>query len=395
MNVTLRHVVCACAASFAAVSIASAQPPAGVQTIVQEALDGQCGVTTVVSGLTAAATIDVEIDKNRVRRTTMEAPGGTFAVALTGPLETGDEIRVLVNGALIRHANDNPRRVVARPAGIGPECRVPRVAGFDDRTNFEASGYLGWAFDNFAPNEVGGYINAASAASTHARFIGGTNAEYRFWPHDIEKRNSSDVQVWLSAETLHGVRTADVNCKDTPELNVCSKSTSEKFLGILEHASSLEVFIDPRIEFATIQRESDTPIKAYVTARFGFLAVEGAGHTYRNHHVGGGILAPSGTFAGSYVETGWGISEMFHEAEATISGDAGEPHWDRWKIDAMLMFDMVPGWKDRANPFKRLGGGMRGFVQIYIDRHGPNSKNPDSVQSFAGMQFDFGSAFGR
>jgi hypothetical protein len=79
---------------------------------------------------------------------------------------------------------------------------------------------------------------------------------------------------------------------------------------------------------------------------------------------------------------------MFHEA----SGEPGG--WDRMKIDASLTFDFVPGWKDRINPLKRMASATRGFVELYLDQS-PGSKNPQSVQSFAGIQFDFRDAFGK
>jgi hypothetical protein len=365
---------------------AAAQPAAATWPTPPYA--GDCTVVTQISGLTPGTdVVELQLDRARLARQTAGNPNERIVVQLKGPLADGDELRVLLTRG--NRATVIGTVAVTSLANVAPACGDAE-ADFDDREAFGVTGYLGNAFDNFAPNEVGNYIQSSENLSTtdiKSRYIAGVDAEYRFW----RMKRHPDVQFWLSTETLYGLRTADVDCRTSPTLPVCQTSFDptkkpEQFLFILNHASSLEAFISPRLEFFTFH--ADTPAKLYVTARLGFLAVENAAHVYRNDHIGLGVLAPVGPFAGSFAEIGWGRSAMFHEA----NGD--KPGWDRMKIDATVLFDIVPGWRERLNPFKRMASATRGFIEIYIDQ-APGGSAPDSVQTFVGVQFDFRDAFGK
>jgi hypothetical protein len=136
----------------------------------------------------------------------------------------------------------------------------------DERSVFEASGFVGSVFDNFAPNESGGYTNpvaTAEATVVRSRWTAGVAAQYRLFgqPGDT-------YQLWLVSYTLHGVRTGDVDCRVQNPPPVCSRTatTGDKFLFVLEHASTLEAHIDARFEFATLQKDSELPIKVFAAA---------------------------------------------------------------------------------------------------------------------------------
>jgi len=251
----------------------------------------------------------------------------------------------------------------------------------DDRAVFEASGYLGRAFENFAQSDKNNYkpVNPDGTSRTdpgiNSRFLAGVEAQYRLFG---EKGHS--FQVWLASYTLHGVRTSDVDCSDGSSDPICKGTTSDKFLAILEHASSLEAHIDARVEFATLQKKSEMPIKAFAAARFGFVSVEGAPQVYNNDSLGVGILSPVGVFRGSSAQVAWGQSEQFQS----------NPGWNRLKIAGTLLFDLAPGFKDRLEFWKRLAGSPRAFIAITVDR---GRGGPDSVTTYVGMDFDLRGMF--
>jgi len=293
---------------------------------------------------------------------------------LADPLRQGDEVRVTVNGTTYTKLVAPARPDSHASCGVSA---IPPPG--DGRNAFEASGYLGTAFDNFAPNVVGAYQNADAASGTKSRWLAGVEAQYR-----LLGKASDTVQLWVATKTLHGVRSADVDCKQTPSVAVCSARapTSDKFLFILQHASTIEAHIDPRLEFLTLQPGSDVPTKIYITARFGFLDLEGAPKVFNSDGVGLGLVAPSGVFKNSMAQVEWGRSEQFQSNRS----------WNRLKIEGILAFDIMPGLRDQLEFWKRLGGASRVFIGISVDRN-PGGPGPDSVQSYVGIDFDLRRAF--
>ena len=97
---------------------------------------------------------------------------------------------------------------------------------------------------------------------------------------------------------------------------------------ILENATSVEAFATPRVEFFKVQRDSDSSAWLYATASIGFIALKEAPSVFRTTHVGLGLLADEGNFAGSFFEVGWGKNELF----AT--------KWNRLKVDGLLSFSL-------------------------------------------------------
>jgi len=195
-----------------------------------------------------------------------------------------------------------------------------------------------------------------------------------------EKASLENSQFWLFGETLHGVRSADVDCmgeKEEDKPPVCtdldlSKDIPGRARFILRNATSLEAFFGVRWEFFTLQSESDSPANIYLKAQAGFLSVANiGGDVVDSHHIGMGIIATKGNFLGSYVEAGWGRTDLFLD----------NPR-DRWKIDGFLSFKVLPG---------KIGGVMKPFAQITVDSDlGPGS---DSVQTYLGVDFDVSNLF--
>ncbi len=300
---------------------------------------------------------------------------GVFA-ALGEPLKVNQTITVHL-GLVSTTAT-----VAAPPTESGPVAMMvctggaPRTTVFDERNVFEASGFLGEVFDNFAPRINGGYANDASAASTNNRITAGIEAQYRL----IGKKDGVK-QLWLSSHTLHGMRSADANCLDAPACVKDKGSAAAAFKYIVAHASTMEAHIDARFEFMTIQKDSEVPAKVYVYGRAGFLDLEGAPRVYDSDSVGVGIIAPKGVFRHSYAQVGWGLSKQY-ESDHSI---------DRLKVNGVLVFDLMPNLSP-GNFIKDLGAGTRFFLAISIDRNLNNG--PDAVQTYFGADFDLRRVFG-
>jgi hypothetical protein len=359
--------------------------PAMAQTIVGPVKAGACHATVQLSAPVAAGTeVVLEINKNPVApvaaggKTEVRIPDQGF---LSGPLSQGDELRARLR---VPGSTDPPDPGVALRVekGDGPaECAPPPEEDMvvsDERDTFESSGYVGMAVDNFAPASVGGYADP-EAGGKHTRAVGGFDFAFRVLGSPTSRR-----QLWIYGETVHGVRSADINCapdnSDRPA--VCEKLTQanagQQLQFVLENATSMEAFGGFRYEFLTLQANSGAPAKLYLTLRTGVMMVNGtakvgsdgapsvsANHAYRAHHVGGGLLMPSGKFAGSVLEVGWGRTDLFDNEQI-------KQHWRRLKIDASLNVKMV--------------GPMYGFVQLYSD-FDPTGRASDSVQTFFGLSF--------
>jgi len=365
------------------VALTLAPAMADAQTIAGPVKAGACTVVVQLSAPVAVGT-EVELQVNKKRLPRVGAEGKTdVRIVLTGPLSEGDEIR---SRRLSPNVKDDDTSGPATTVGKadGPaQCAAKSSdqVTSDERDTFEASGYVGMAIDNFAPASVGGYENS-EAGGKRTRPIGGFDFEFRVAGSPTSRR-----QVWIFGETLHGVRSADINCApgnaDKPA--VCDKLTqanaSKQLQFILENATSMEAYAGARIEFATLQADSPTPAKLYATIRTGVMMVNGsatsdsktfsANHAYRTHHFGGGLLMPKGQFAGSLLEVGWGRTDLF-------DNELSPNHWRRLKIDGSLNVKMA--------------GAMYGFVQLYAD-FDPTGKSADSVQTFFGLSFSIPDLF--
>jgi hypothetical protein len=91
------------------------------------------------------------------------------------------------------------------------------------------------------------------------------------------------------------------------------------------------------------------------------------------YHVGGGVLAPSGPYTGSYIEAGWGKTDNL------------SPKWNRFKLDGYFTFE-APGVLKFVT--------HRMFIQLYVDKS-LSGEFPDSIQTFMGAEYDIKKWFGK
>jgi hypothetical protein len=359
---------------------AAAQPPPAFT--LAPATEGDCQVTLQhVSSEVDIRQIAIFVDSRLLSLQPARRAGESVRLRLLDPLRENSTVgaALSVDGAKVTIQVQQAPQVHWPPDG---KCDEP--AARDDREVFESSGYLGWAFDNFAP--ALGSLPSGDPGS-HLRLLAGVDAQYRL----VGNKHDS-FQIWLALFTLHGVRSGDVDCLNTSSATValCGNDQGKKFFAIYQNATSLEANFDVRVELATLQRRSEQPIKVFGVARFGFIdlskddtVVNGnvvsvtPQKVFDNDMLGGGILSPSGPFRDSSASVGWGRSERFQS----------NPGWNRMKINGTLVFSLMPGFKDRLEFWKRLAGSPRMFVQINVDRN-PGGPGPDAVNTYIGIDID-------
>jgi hypothetical protein len=327
---------------------------------------GDCQVVVQVTSPRPGDQVGVVVELTASREQTLVAGRTELTFPLAEPLRQGFRVRTVLNGT--------PGKEEVVPAGSGiprGQCETPVV---EDESPFEASVFLGMVIDNFAPDKVGGYINPEAGSKQKAQWITGFEFDYR-----VHGRADDGVRVWLQGQTMHGVRTADINCapEDGREVPpICPNSaatTPDRVRFILENATSVEAFVNPRVEFAKVQDGTDSSAWLYATANIGFIALKDAPKVFRTMAVGLGLLADDGNFAGSYFEVGWGKNELF------------STEWNRLKVDGLLSFSMA------GVPLVRDNGRL--FVEMTVDND--LHDGPDSVRTFFGFDLDLKKAIGQ
>ena len=263
--------------------------------------------------------------------------------------------------------------------------------GNDDRANLLTSVYIGTAIDNFAAGEFLTYVNPEDAGPTERRLIAGFNFDFRLTGNRNRPTTPTNSQLWLYGETLHGVRSRAITCQSQGAAPACADiKNADVFPGvddipaqaafILHNATSFEGFVGLRWEFLGIHqapdnRPNDTAGALYLKAQGGLLTftpdTDDHGHSTQswtgsdsvdNHLVSIGVVATNGMMSGSYVEVGFGRTDLFLQRNR-----------DRWKLDALLTFSVAPDW-------------LSPFAQIVIDSDVGGGS--DSIQSYFGVDVD-------
>jgi hypothetical protein len=353
---TMRVLAAAGAAVWMTAGAAFAQVTPPLLGSVREraaSIDGTC-----ISGATVQVTIKTGGAGKDVRLSDVNCVAGRFAV-------DAQALRLLdahqVQAVQIVAGTTSAPIVVDVEAWEGPYG--------DERGDFEANAYIGLAIDTFGAEELHKYLNPEANGELHERSIFGFDFAYRLF-----KKGSR--QVWVYGETLHGVRSEDIDCAATPELPSCKKELSEfgadiakTSLFLLRNATSLEAYVGVRVELGQLNMPGLHPAAVYVNVQPGFLEVAGSdGDAKAAHHIGIGAQAVGGAMQGSYLEVGYGKTDLF-----IVNRDR------RFKFDGMLV--------------RRLGEtGFSLFAQLYADVDMKDGS--DSIQSYFGLNFDVSKLFG-
>jgi hypothetical protein len=279
----------------------------------------------------------------------------------------------------------------------------------DCRGVFTSSFFLGLAIDTFAGDETLKYLNPGDSGNTHERAIGGFDFAYRLLGDrmpGLKYRNTGDnaslikagkpcdlskdedcknldwhpQNLWVYGETVHGVRSIDINCTQNPDLPVCAKNLTpppnpgQQLYYILRNATSLEGFMGFRWEFLGLQQKSSSPANLYLKGQAGFLDLAGApGSALDLDHVALGAVTTKGRYEDSYLEVGFGRSDMFSTARRK-----------RVKVDRFLQRSLADMGKLSA---------VSMFVQLLVDTD--LGRGSDAIQSYIGLNFDLGKLFSK
>ena len=350
---------------FLGVATAAAQTPTAT---IDEAYAGDCVVTIQLRDVPLGSVVEVTLESALLQTGTREED--VITLELQTALQLGARLGVAIN-----NVPQAARRTVAELA----EGRAPRgecveygeEAALDDSA-FNASLYVGTIIDTFAPDQVADYENPEAGTIQKMRRVTGVAFSGR-----LAAAQGGFPSLWLYGETIYGVKTADIDCAlpEGERPSICDANnvgTQSRF--ILERASSMEAFVSPIVYLFGIGQDTTSPASVYVTGRSGFMALEKAPQVYTKFHLGGGIELDGGTFAGSYLEAGWGNNELIAGAE-----------WNRLKLDAMLAFPFNP-WNVVEGLFKAPDT-TRFFVQMVVDND-LRGQAPDIVQTLFGVTFD-------
>ena len=299
----------------------------------------------------------------------IDPASGRITVWLEHPLMEGQRVRLRpVAGT---QAGDWSDEAVVKEPDEERKAECPSAVS-DCREPFEASTYLGLAIDTFASGETRKYLNPNAPNGPKERMVGGIDFAYRLMGRPVvrygDKRYGWPNQLWIYGETVHGVRSTDVDCTKNATFLTCQNALAlptrapDQILFTFRNATSLEGFAGFRYEFFSLQPRSLSPANLYLKAQAGFLTVSGAPSAAKAiHHVGLGAIATKGVFQDSYLEFGFGRNDLFAQKRLR-----------RWKVDGFVS--------------RRLTQGISFFAQITVDTDiGPGS---DSIQSYVGFDFD-------
>jgi hypothetical protein len=371
----MKHSVSGVALAF----VCAFAPAAYAQGVaIQPVRAGDCSVTITLPPNVDPASVRVTLDSPAAPVKITILQRAPFVAGFSEPLRENSDLTVQAGTV------SATQRVAAAAASalvptVCPGAPAQKVV-FDERETFESSGFLGEVFDNFAPTISGNYAGPATATDLHSRLTAGVEAQYR-----VVGKPDGQQQLWFTAHVLHGMRSAEAACKDTPTNADCltqqAKNPGGSFNYIIGHASTMEAHMDVRWELFRIQPSSNVPAKFYLYGRAGFLDLENAPRVYDANSFGAGLIASKGPFRNSFAQVGIGNSKQYES-------DKG---FDRLKVNAVLVFDVIPGWIQSAG-WKGLSAGSRFFIAIAIDRN--PSSGPDAVQTYIGVDYDLRHLFG-
>jgi len=240
---------------------------------------------------------------------------------------------------------------------------------WDEREDFEATFYTGASIDSFAAQDLNKYLNPKDASDKKTGYVVGIDFAYRLFG---DQKSPHGQQLWVYGQTVHGQRSAEVDCSGNSPAEACAINkgtpTPGAFLAILRNASSLEAFSGVRWEFATLHANGQHAAKMYLKSELGFFTVAGSGGDVFDSHqkLAFGTVATAGRYRDSSLEFGWGKSDVFQLHPGR-----------RFKVDAYLSWDL-------AHWMKSLG--MKPFIEITLDSD--FGRGADSVRTYYGFSFD-------
>ena len=268
------------------------------------------------------------------------------------------------------------------PAAQKPTCNEahPNEAQYeaDCREDIEITVFTGLSLDSFAAAAVKKYLNPQGASDVQEQLIAGFDFAWRLTEKGTKDTTPWHPQVWLYGETVHGVRSGDVDCTKSENADICKNlkyeapttaNPEKPVIAIFRKSTSFEGFFGIRAEILQLHRDSEIAAsRLYVKGQLGFLTVaNNGGDVVDMHHVGVGVMLSRGTFQNSYIEVGYGKNDIFSDGRK------------RYKFDALLSMN--------------TGKAVSPLAQIVVDAD--LGSGPDSIRSFFGFDIDVRELFKR
>lgn len=254
---------------------------------------------------------------------------------------------------------------------VAAASKTPRPPDtLDDR--FEPYAFIGEVNNRFA---AGDRVLDPEAEDDDRKFIdhvAGFGFDYR-----LLGGAASPLQLVVAGQTIHSARAIVVD--DTT--GGVATPNPDDFLTVLRDGSTLETLASVRIRRALhwLQDGSDTVIATalFLKAQGGFIRTDVRGDdVLDSHFVGFGIEHLVGRYRDSFLEVGYGRTEIFERDRRD----------DRFKIGASLNYtpgaDIEPGESGEEDEALPVGF----FAEFWFDSDlGPGS---DDIQLYLGLFFD-------
>ena len=297
--------------------------------------------------------------------------GQAFSVRLTARLRAGQtvDVKYFANGEWSEWSD---------AVQVQARAKSDLLYSYDDDDNpFEVSTFLAASMDQFAASEalkaagldVPGSSNSAStpnvSVNTRLHMTAGFDMAYRIAGHAHSER-----QVWIFSRAIYAVRSGEELCTQVSTgqfpciARLAGADALPQISRIIEDAKSFETISGVRVDLTTLQAESLTPVKVYVSGQIGALLLEGAARAKNQLFLGPGLRIPDGAFKETRVESGLGYSQVFE----TQPGP-------RWKVHAFFAFP--------------IAGAVRGFAEIRTDADLPHFRTI-SMFTVLGVHYEIG-----
>jgi hypothetical protein len=244
-----------------------------------------------------------------------------------------------------------------------PACTTP-----DCREDITVSLFTGSSIDSFAASDLKKYLNPQASGNVQEQLVAGFDFSLRVVG---SKEKPERPQVWLYGETVHGVRSGDVDCAKNENAELCRSlnfkppsdpASAAPSIAIFRKSTSFEGFFGLRAELLQLRPDSEgATSRLYVKGQLGFLTVANNGDDVIDmHHVALGIVMSRGLLQDSYVEMGYGRNDVFSDRHS------------RFKVDAMMSLD--------------INKPITPFAQIVVDAD--FGGRPDSIRSYFGFDIN-------
>ena len=310
--------------------------------------------------------------------TTTSAARGPRTVFILGPVELprgadrwSPDVRLASgeNIITVSDADDDKTSVAVTVTADNSDM------SYDTRRDFQGTFYAGANIDSFASNETKQYIGyTATDSGPKTGYAAGVDFEYRFIKRNTESR--WPVQLWLSGETVHGQRSTEVDCSQSKGTGssaptVCAgfnpNTAPEAFLAVLRNSSSLEAYAGARLELLKLNRSSNYSANLYVKSQLGFITVQDNGADVVDDHLklALGTIMTNGPFNGSYLDVGWGRTDLFAVHRSR-----------RFKVDGYVQWEAKITDEVRIYP----------FFQMVLDSD--FGRGSDDVRTYYGINMD-------